>query len=226
MRHQGAVALSRYLHVRNVLLCPIVHLEFSPLARGFPIAFLRREGLIEAVALLGLVSGYTAVTAEPEIQSRLAPLLIKAFPLAAGPADNEGHVSIMVHMLPQGVTMADQPAFAEGGNLSAPFIEKSDCLWLFAASLAATRDVLADLDRSGAFIAWPLTLRFESGEAAPVGELMTIAPAFTDSDSYRRLIQQHGPVVATIVESQLLSRSNIQTLADFASDGRYREPVA
>lgn len=214
MGHQGSVPLDQYPHIKRVLVSPIVHLEFRALARKLPLAFIAKDGGIEAVALMGLLEGFTSISTDANTGAAMAPLLVKAFPLAIGPVDEDGHLTILIHQVPDGVPGPFQPAIAAGGVLSAPFVEKSDCLWLFAAAWKATQEVLLDLEAHEAFVPWPLVLVFETGEESAIEGLMTINPAFTEGDAYRSLIAKHGTVVCSIVESQLLSRPNIQAIAD------------
>ncbi len=176
-----------------------------------------RSGRLDAVALTGLLPGHTSLTRAD--QSSTVPLLVKAFPLAIGPVDGDGHVSIMIHQIPEGAKGPIAPAIDVGGNLNPSFVEKSDCLWLFAASWKATQDVLHDLHNANALRPWQLDLVFEDGEERPVSDLLSIHPAFVETEAYSQLITKHGLVVGTIVESQLLSRGNIQTLADLARPG-------
>ncbi len=207
-----ALSPADYRHLEELLVLPIAHIEVATLAMHLPIAFVRRDAVVTMVSVLGLRAGRTILKVVSEVAPASFPLQLKAFPLGIGGRDDDGRVRLVAETIPTEPLTPRMAAFSADGSLAAPLLDKADALWLYAAAQATTEQIIEALDLEGAFTPWKLRLVFEDG-AAPIDDLLAIAPDFCDKPGYAELVRRFGAEVAVLVEHHLLSKSRINWLA-------------
>lgn len=185
--------LQCYPHLQNVTSVVVSLHEIRGLSRSLPVAFARQGRRIRAVAIIGLpgVQNLLARTVLPDA----LPLILRAFPLALGGRSAEGHVGILINDPPESAEHPGMPAFLEDGSMSRVTIEKSDALWLYAATQEHSAKILRDLDERNAFETWPLRLTFDD-RTLDVGDLLRVSSSFLQSPGYRDFIAIHGFEIA------------------------------
>ena len=213
-RTVAEVALSpaEYGHLDALLVLPIAHIEVATVARHLPIAFVRRDAAVSMVSVVGLRAGRTILKVASEIDPSAFPLQLKAFPLGIAGRDDDGRVRLVIETASADALAPRVSAFGIDGSLTQPLLDKADALWLYAAAEPATARMLEALDLDGAFTPWKIRLVFEDG-AAPIDDLLTIAPDFRDRAGYIDLVRRFGSDLVLLVEHHLLSKSRINWLA-------------
>lgn len=207
-----ALSPADYGHLAALLVLPIVHIEVATIARHLPIAFVRQGTRITMVAVIGLRAGRTILKVVSEIEPAAFPLQLKGFPLGVAGRDDSGRVRLVVETAPADTLAPKASAFEIDGSLTQPLLDKADALWLYASAEPATSRMIEALAREDAFIPWKLRLVFDDG-AAPIDDLLTIAPDFRDRAGYLELVKVFGPELALLVEHHFLSKSRINWLA-------------
>lgn len=185
--------LQCYPHLYGVVSAAVSLHEIRGLSRSLPVVFERQGHHVRAIAIIGL-PGAQNLLARAVLPDAL-PLILRAFPLALGGRSAEGHVGILINDPPSSAGHPGLPAFLDDGSMSRTLIEKSDALWLYAATQERSLKILRDLDERQAFETWPLRLTFDD-RTLEVSNLMRISSSFLQSPGYRDLIAIHGFEIA------------------------------
>ena len=199
-----------YETVATASLVPINLVEFRLLSRLMPLAFVESEGRICPAALIGLPGLKNILFSDPMPEA--LPLLVRAFPLALGPDNEEGRATILINDPPLSPNEPGLSPFHSDGDLSDALTEKTDALWLYAKTKDASSAAMNDLQAYAAFEPWPLHLVFASGQL-PVSGLLRVRREFLQSTAYSEFHENYGFEAAAALQYHWISLALIDVLA-------------
>jgi hypothetical protein len=219
--------LAAYPHLDGVLTVPVLLEELVGLASLCPTAFMAAQeddvgGVdgVSPVAVLGLAKGTSLARSAALTASPHAPLVLKAYPLAAarlsgGPdgaeQDSHGQVGILLDQAPVETLAGASPAVRGDGSLSLAAQSRIAAALAFATGAPATAERCAVLHSQAAFEPWPIRLTFQDREVA-IGGLLRLRESYVGTAAYREFCARF-PGAGPALEAQRQSRRRWPVLA-------------
>ena len=199
-------------HLQRITTVPIASVEFGALAGALPIVWHRGEAGLEPLALTGLLPGFGTLLATGTIADSI-PLLILSYPFGAPQYDGtQERVAVMLDQPPVAADAVAHAVFDDKLALRPEADTAIRALYVYLSDRQRTVALSQALDEAGGLTAWRNRIVFDDA-VTEIGDLWVCKTGFEATEAYGRLIAQHGPHMAMLIECHRASLQHFGRLA-------------
>lgn len=212
-----------YALVRQAQIVPIVHIEALNLAHWFPVCWQMKDKTATLVALRTLHrDGSSQPPGSPASMTSL-PLVLRAYPFVVGGGDAGGEqdAHLIETAIPDEPTDIGSPIMLPSGRATPGTKLKLQAVAAFNGALPQTIAITEELQRHGLLEPWPLSFDV-AGQSIIVPDLHVVKPSEFASPRIFRIIEAHGPSVATFLGAHRISLFRAGVLYQTARDAERR----
>lgn len=162
-----------YTFAASEAMVPVAGLELPAAGAHLPLAFVKRDGLVQLVAMLGVESGVNLlVGSDGKWLGAYVPAELRAYPFRLARIEGRSDMALCVAEESED---SEGEAFYDGsGTLAAPVRQIMEFLGKIETNRQQTMFAAAALDEAGVLAPWPIKIRSRDGVESAVQGILRV----------------------------------------------------